>query len=367
MTGERRLSEAVLIKVSEARQRIIQVLEECRCIAVCYSGGKDSTLVTHLLLESLLALRSPPPQAHVLLVDTGVEIPRLALQARTFIAKVAHWAQGHGLPVRCHVLSPDIRESYWFLLLGKGYPAPTPWFRWCVKRLKINPVRRFLNGLETEVVVLLGSRREESDSRKRSVDVRRNGGYWMPFEGVPRARAFLPILDWTAAEVWEFLLKSGPLWGGQYRDLFGLYWDALDECLFRPSDKTFSCNGRRFGCWTCTVVKRDQTMQNLAAAGDDALEKLLAFKEHLREASRSPSRRIGVTRRGKPGPGPLTAETRKQLLESLKALQAEVGLPLISANEEALIRQFWETDPLIGARGRSSHGHRGSDSARGPS
>lgn len=358
------LEPSVFLKARQAMQRLTEVLQRFRQVAVCYSGGKDSTLVTHLMLQAMSRMDGSLPEAHVLLVDTGVEIPRVAEQARAFIARVSAWATAHRLPVRCHVLSPDPNESFWVLLLGKGYPAPAPWFRWCVKRLKINPVRRYLSSLAEEVVVLLGSRRDESESRKRSIDLRRDDDYWMPFEGVPHARAFLPILDWSAAEVWEFLLKAGPLWGGHYRELFGLYWDALDECMFRPSDRAFSCNGRRFGCWTCTVVKRDQTMRNLALAGDETLVKLLAFKERLREVSRNPSMRMGVTRQGRPGPGPLTLDARRELLQSLKLLEDEIGVQLISDSEEKVVRVLWESDALREpgnkVEGEPRHGDRGS-------
>ncbi len=337
-----------------------EVFSEAGHVAVCYSGGKDSTLLVHLALQALQTMKTSLPRLSILLVDTEVEIPRVIQQATGFLHKVREWAARQNLPVDTEVLRPAPHESFWALLVGKGYPAPSPFFRWCVKRLKVMPVRRYLGNLQHEVTVLLGSRLEESEARRRAINGRTIGGRWVTFEGVPNARAYLPIVDWTTGEVWEFLLKSGPPWGGHYGELFGLYWDALDECMFRPNSAGYTCNGRRFGCWTCTVVRRDRTLETLAASGGDGeLPLLLEFKNYLRGVSQDPSKRAGVTRRGTSGRGPLTLSARRQIFEALKTLEARLGRSLLTAEHEASIRQAWEQDAGSGLPG-GKDGHRGS-------
>nr|WP_254923598.1 hypothetical protein [Pseudanabaena sp. SR411] len=35
------------------------------------------------------------------------------------------------------LLVPDVKDTFWVNLIGKGYPAPRNGFRWCTERLKI--------------------------------------------------------------------------------------------------------------------------------------------------------------------------------------------------------------------------------------
>jgi DNA sulfur modification protein DndC len=285
-------------------------------------------------------------------VDTEVEIPRVARQASIFLDQVEQWSAEQNLSISVFRLQPPPEESYWGLLIGKGYTTPTHFFRWCVNRLKIKPVRRFLNSCESDVVVLLGSRKEESETRNRSLAHRGvgfNDNRWGRFDGAKHARCYYPILDWTTPEVWEFLLKSGPPWGGQYSKLFGLYWDALDECMFKPDTRSFSCNGRRFGCWTCTVVKRDRTLENLALSDYKGLtQELLAFKQYLIDMSNNPINRCGITRKGTTGPGPFTLPARKEIYLKLKELERRVGMRFLTQEQEAFIHKAWQEDELAG-------------------
>ena len=51
-----------------------------------------------------------------------------------------------------HLLTPNIEETFWVNLIGKGYPAPNTKFRWCTERMKIRPSDRFLRKLSSKVV-----------------------------------------------------------------------------------------------------------------------------------------------------------------------------------------------------------------------
>lgn len=71
--------------------------------------------------------------------DTLVENPVMVTYAREQLAAIQAWVKRERLPVECVITEPDIRESFWFCLLGMGYPTPWRKFRWCTTRLKIRP------------------------------------------------------------------------------------------------------------------------------------------------------------------------------------------------------------------------------------
>ena len=41
---------------------------------------------------------------------------------------------------------------------------------------------------------------------------------------------------------------------------------------------TPSCGGGRFGCWTCTVVQRDRSMEAMIDNGEDWMQPMLDFR-----------------------------------------------------------------------------------------
>jgi hypothetical protein len=61
-------------------------------------------------------------------------------------ARMREAAQAQGLPITPHKLTPEIEDSFWVNLIGKGYPAPRLKFRWCTERLKIKPSNKFIRG-----------------------------------------------------------------------------------------------------------------------------------------------------------------------------------------------------------------------------
>lgn len=112
-------------------------------------------------------------------------------------------------------------------------------------------------------------------------------------------------------------------------------------------DDAPSCGSQsaRFGCWTCTVVKKDRSLGALADGEDgERLEPMIAFRDRLREVSDDPRYRATRRRNGQPGNGPLTLEARRMLFDELLAVQEEVGQQLISDREIELIRDTWARD-----------------------
>jgi len=217
----------------------------------------------------------------------------------------------------------------------------------------VRPTARFIReqvSQNGEAILLLGVRRAESAARANNLAKHdeSSDGRLSPHTDLKGCHVFTPIKDLATEEVWLTLLSSRPPWGGSYREIVTLYKNALGgECPFVMStDETPSCgtSSARFGCWTCTVVEKDNSLEALIDAGHERLEPLAAFRRRLKEVSDNPEHRSKVRRNGDPGLGPLTLETRRMLLEELLRAQAEVGMELISLTEIRLVREQWTVD-----------------------
>lgn len=320
-----------------------------------FSGGKDSTLLAHLVLECLLAVAPDERKRRVFIVsnDTLVESPIFQSFVDRLLGQLSEGVAALRLPVEVIKTHPQIEESFWVNLLGKGYPAPNRTFRWCTDRMKIRPTSRFIRQIVSEkgeAILLLGVRRAESASRSGNITKHEADavGALSPHADHKGVWIFSPIKELSTDEVWITLLKSRPPWGGTYRDIVALYKSAQGtECPFVMSaDDAPSCgsNSARFGCWTCTVVEKDTSLESLIAAGNEHLEPLAEFRRRLRAVSEDPDCRSKVRRNGQPGLGPIIVPIRAQLLEELLAIQNTVGIPLISEVEIRLIRDQWAKD-----------------------
>lgn len=106
-----------------------------------FSGGKDSTLVLHLVVESIMELpwseRVRP--VHVVANDTLVESPIVQTYVDGILGNLQHALDGLELPFTVAKTTPAVDQTFWVNLLGRGYPAPTRMFRWCTDRMKIRP------------------------------------------------------------------------------------------------------------------------------------------------------------------------------------------------------------------------------------
>jgi DNA sulfur modification protein DndC len=320
-----------------------------------FSGGKDSTLLAHLVLECLLAVAPDQRERRVYLVsnNTLVESPVFQEFANRTLAHIADNIEALRVPVDVVKTHPLVEESFWVNLLGKGYPAPNRTFRWCTDRMKIRPTSRFIRELVSrngEAILLLGVRRAESAARAANIAKHeaRAEGRLTPHADHKGCWIFNPIQELTTEEVWLALLNSRPPWGGSYRDIVTLYKNAQGgECPFVLStDDAPSCgtSSARFGCWTCTVVDKDNAIESLIAAGHDHLEPLALFRNRIKALSDSPQYRSRIRRNGEPGLGPLTYEARAMLLEELLQIQRETEMELISEVEIRLVREQWAQD-----------------------
>lgn len=354
-----------------------------------YSGGKDSSAVVTLVYLALLGLEPQYRTKSVFVVssDTLVETPVVVDLISRTLEQIEKGAKRDELPLTCHAVVPKIYETFWVNLLGKGYPAPTRSFRWCTERMKINPVSDFIKDKISqfdEVIVVLGSRSSESASRAQVIAKHKiDGSRLARHTTLANAFIYTPIDTWDVEDVWKLLrgaFRYSPddieewesPWGGNNRPLWTLYMDSSDqgECPLVIDESTPSCGNSRFGCWTCTVVKKDRAMESLIKNGEEWMSPLLEFRDLLslttepekKQIYRNYKRRTGkisyqyakegedIAAERKIVPGPYWIDYRKKWLKQLLEIEVKLNkeghkIQLITEPELHAIRQEWLRDP----------------------
>lgn len=337
-----------------------EYLSDTRPWVVTFSGGKDSTTVLHLVVDMLLEMRNEgvehSKKVYIVSSDTGVEMPLIEDYVGNKLEQLRIFSKQENLDIHVQKLSPKVTESFWTLLLGKGYPSPNQTFRWCTDRMKIRPATYFLKGLSDQhqsILMLLGVRSDESVSRAVSIEKRidNHRGFSM-HPDIPNAFIYSPIKDWTNAEVWTFLSKYSAPWG-KHDDMMVLYDKGSGEgdCNVALNPEAASCGKTRFGCWVCTVVSKDKSMDNMLKNDEDMWMKPLHEFRNLLEEYRDPEsgKRQPRRRNGQKSIGPFKLETRKELLEKLLSTERDLkiqlaGKTLIKDEDIAQIQEEWLND-----------------------
>ena len=331
-----------------------------------YSGGKDSTTILQLIYNSLTEL--PPEKLHkpvyIISSDTLVENPLILDFVNFNMDKLNDSFGPYSDIFKARMVRPNYNNSFWTLLIGKGYPSPRQKFRWCTDRLKIAPTDQFIKSTIDEfgeAIVVLGVRRSESSSRAGTIASHSiEGKILKRHTTTSNAYVYAPIEDFTLDDVWNYLQRSKNPWGGDNKKLLSLYTSSQDtsECPMQIDKDAPSCGNSRFGCWVCTVVKEDKSLTGFIRSGHNELKPLLDFRKRLYDMRDLPENRMKhrmggeiyfvKTKEGKKrGLGPYTLDARKEILKDLLRSEkqynamATVKMDLIAKEELQLIREHW--------------------------
>ncbi|MBO0879187.1 MAG: DNA phosphorothioation system sulfurtransferase DndC [Mycobacterium sp.] len=338
---------------------------------VGYSGGKDSTATLQLVWLAIAGLdadrRTKP--IHVISTDTMVENPIVAAWVARSLDVMMDAAHQQQLPIQSHRLTPTVEDSFWVNLIGRGYPAPRPKFRWCTERLKIKPSNTFIRNMvrdHGEAILVLGIRKAESSGRSArmsKLEGKRVRDRLSPNGNLPNSLVYSPIENWTNDDVWLFLMQTANPWGYSNKDLLTMYQGASPdgECPLVVDASTPSCGDSRFGCWVCTLVDKDKSMSAMIQ-NDEEKEWMLPLLELRNELDLANDRHLRDFRRmngsvqlfhDKPIHGPYTQQAREQWLRRLLEAQTWIrahapeevrGLELITLAELEEIRRIWVVD-----------------------
>lgn len=346
-------------------------LADNRPWVVGYSGGKDSTCALQLIWTALadLAAEQRKKPVYVISSDTRVETPVIVDYIDSTLERISAAAQEQQLPFKTQKVMPTVDRGFWVNLLGRGYPAPSRRFRWCTERLKIEPANDFIKSKVAEfgeVVMVLGVRSSESATRAQVMSFHRiKGSVLSRHSTLLNAYVYAPIESFSTDDVWTYLLQMPSPWGNDNRDLVAMYRNAqAGECPLVVDTTTPSCGNSRFGCWVCTVVERDRSMEAMIDSGEDWLSPLLDFRDLLSETQDPTKKRLYREFRRRNGqvafignsdtpvPGPYTLEFCKSLLQKLLETQVQVrreappgeAPQLISDQDLHEIRRIWRTE-----------------------
>jgi DNA sulfur modification protein DndC len=171
-------------------------------------------------------------------------------------------------------------------------------------------------------------------------------------------------LAWDFGYVLKGRIEQTVKWlvdaGYNNKDLLSMYQGATadGECPLVVDTSTPSCGDSRFGCWVCTLVDKDRSMQAMIQ-NDEEKEWMLPLLKLRNELDIADDRHLRDFRRmngsvqlfhDRPIPGPYTQEARenwvKRVLETQKYVR-KTGpetvneIELISLAELEEIRRIW--------------------------
>ena len=334
-----------------------------------YSGGKDSTATLQLvwLALSKLPKERVKKQVHIINTDTMVESPVISKWVQKSLKMMDKAAEEQDLPFITHRLTPALDNTFWVNFIGRGYPFPRKKLRWCTDRLKIQPVNTFVKekiAEHGEIIMVIGTRKAESARRAKTMiyyEKKRVRELLSPNQTMVNELVFSPLEDWNDNDVWVFLMQYKNPWGYSNKELLTLYKGATadNECPMMVEKGLPSCGKSRFGCWVCTIVSRDKSMEAMISNDEEKawMTPLLEFRnkfgnEELDRDRRSFRKMAGYLQGSykQLHHGPYKKEVREEWLRDLLTIQKDINengpeefsnLELITLPELRNIRRIW--------------------------
>jgi len=198
-------NEGVLKLYEEISAEVLRSFREwADYVVVPWSGGKDSTAALVLALKVF-------PREKVIAVysDTGVEFP----QTQDYIEEVSR-----KLSIEVVRVHAGVDRG----ILEEGLPLPTHDNRWCTLR-KVSAVENCVSGLRGNILVVVGDRDAESESRFRRP----------------------PVCKLSSSRIEVAPLK---FWGTALTQLY-IYWNNL-----KPNP-LYLLGFYRIGCYICPALR----------------------------------------------------------------------------------------------------------------
>lgn len=325
---------------------------------IAYSGGKDSTVTLDIILRALIQLRKYNPallirKLYLTTAQTHLDFVTDPLKQEE-LHKVRTVIERYELPVEIVEVSAEPKNSFMFLVVGKGYPLPKSKIdRWCTSRLKVDPQLKAIKQFKP-IYSAVGVRLSESASRREIIERDRDSEFYTD-------STFMPIVNFTLDDIWSYLVHEGMCWGNAEK-LGQLYKEATGECGLRQKkagsgEKNDDPCGARTGCIICPVVTIDKSSQEFAKHHPH-LQPYVDLRNVIIAMYKNPKNKAGRRRNGAVmgyGQGTFTIKARMELYTLIKQAEAdnaelckrfdETPQKLIYSDElDHLIQQQWQED-----------------------
>lgn len=361
-------SKRIRAIIDELKDQYLEDDRYTRPWIIGFSGGKDSTVLLTLTWYALQELKEANQalirNVYVVCNDTMVENPVIEEYVTMVLDMISKAAKEQQMPISVATTTPELEDSFWCCVIGKGYPVPNNSFRFCTEKMKIKPTSKFITdhvAADGEAIVLVGTRLSESQARERSIKRHEIKGHRLSKHPLnPNTYTYAPIKELMLEEVWWIINSIPSPWGFDNKILFNIYLDASADDYECPTvvtdDSHRSCGQSRFGCWICTVVKEDKSMSSLIKNGVDWMKPLLEFRNRLVENRNVSELRCDTRRNGQRAVdetghnlGNYTMEYRIQMLRELLQTQKTVqeghsSVNLITNQELIAIQVIWYRD-----------------------
>jgi DNA sulfur modification protein DndC len=268
-------------------------------ICYSYSGGKDSSTVLSMGLAAAAELRAEGREVKRFLVlnsDTKVENPEVKGVATLELERVRQWIARHQLPGEVVVTVPNVLAEWAVHIIGGQTLISTPVTnRNCTTDLKTVPLNRarirFFGTNKVErgkfTVGMTGVRYSESAERAANMAKRAESPIQVVQTNADQDVYLAPIANWSTDDVMEYLgLAVNDLLPIEIytdmADVWRIYKDAAGECTVGSGDKPSAGCGARHGCYVCSMVGTDSSMEAFLMQEQYAyMEPLSRFREYL--------------------------------------------------------------------------------------
>jgi DNA sulfur modification protein DndC len=318
---ESTLHEKVL-KVLAVMMWAMQRFEIC----FSYSGGKDSSTVLSLGMAAAARLKAegkPVKRFLVLNSDTQVENPEVLGVVQSELSRIRHWIEKHQLPGFIEVTEPYLLSQWSVTIIGGKALISTPVTnRNCTTDLKSSALgrsrKRFFGANAIAqgkfTVGVTGVRFSESAERAGNMAKRAESPIQVVQTNADGDVFLAPIANWSTDDVMEYigLAVNRDVLPQEERlpvelysdfvDVWRIYKDAEGECTVGRGDKPSAGCGARHGCYVCTQVSNDKSMDAfLMQEQYSYMASLSRFREYLANTVMDFSKRIWIGRSIKDG------------------------------------------------------------------
>lgn len=283
-------------------------------ISFSYSGGKDSSTVLSLAMQAARLLQQegvPIKRFAILNSDTLQENPEVLGVIKKEIVKIQKWIDDYNLPGEIKVTQPPLSSQYMVSIIGGKSIISTPFTnKNCTPDLKSHPLTKarvelfghndVANG--RFVANVTGVRFSESERRKANMEGRAESPVQLVMTDAKENVFLAPIAYWDTDTVMEYIgLASNQLLPfktySDFVDVWQIYKESTGECSVGRGDQPSKGCSARHGCWACTMVKDDKSMN--AMVKDEKysyMRPLAAFRDYLLNTLFDMNRRTWVGR-----------------------------------------------------------------------